>query len=257
MTVPMYTPEDTNLFAEEFATLGLKHASLVEAFSKREYRTERACEYAVQGFNRRLFTLKECIELFFETIPLNLEGIPTEKSRQIATIATQAFLINVFGCVDNLARVWVEERNVRDKNDQPLPDKWIGMGGRYSRVRASFSPDFRAYLDSLSEWFSGMEKFRDALAHRISPYFPPYVIDPEDKPLHDSLGGEIVAAIRLQNFDRAAGLAKQQEELRFFRPYITHSFSEKALLLPVHPQMLADFNTIDEIARNLLLELAN
>jgi hypothetical protein len=40
-----------------------------------------------------------------------------------------------------------------------------------------------------------------------------------------------------------------------FRPWIQHSFEEKAEPVVFYAQMLADFNTVDEIGRKMLDEL--
>lgn len=251
----MYKPEDVESFWREFDEIRRKHISLVEDLAKRDYRTARGREYAVHGFSRRLYTLKECIEVLFDALPPDSTDIPTDKNRQIATIAVQAFLINLFGCVDNLARVWVEEMGVLGTNGQPLPDKRIGMGGKYAEVRASFSHGFRQYLDSRSEWLNFMADFRDALAHRISPYIPPFSIDPKNSASYEELGKAASASMWARDLDKYKELKRQQEALCFFRPWMTHSLNEESPLVVLHPQLIADFNTIEEMARNLLAEL--
>lgn len=40
-----------------------------------------------------------------------------------------------------------------------------------------------------------------------------------------------------------------------FRPLIQHSFEEKAVPFVFHAQMLADFNTIEEVGRKMIEEL--
>ena len=53
-------------------------------------------------------------------------------------------------------------------------------------------------------------------------------------------------------YDRLAG---EQMKLGRFRPWVQHSFEEKAKPIVFHAQMLADFNTVDELARKMLTEL--
>jgi hypothetical protein len=251
----MYAKADADRMAEEYRTIAGKYEALIVAFQGRAYRTPRAEEFALHGLGRRLAVLKECIEIVFGAIPLELDGIPTAGDRQLATIALQAFLINVFGCVDNLARIWVEERDVRLPNGKALPDGRIGMGGRYNIVRESFSSGFRAYLDSRSDWLSEMERFRHALAHRIPPYIPPYAVDPKNQAAYAAFEPRITEAIRRHDFEGVEKLETAQRSLTFFRPWLTHSFQEEAPMLVIHPQMLADFNTVDEMAHKMLAEL--
>jgi hypothetical protein len=251
----MYAQSDAEKMADEYRTIPGKYEALIEALQKRTYRTPRAEEFALHGLGRRLAVLRECIEFVFDSIPLDLDGLPNDRNLQLATIGLQAFLINVFGSADNLARLWVEERDVRLPNGKVLPERSVGMGGHYNLVRASFSDGFRAYLDSRSEWFSEMETFRHALAHRISPYIPPYAIDPKNQSAHDAFEPQIIEATRQHNFETVTALENEQRSLRFFRPWLTHSFQENAPLLVIHPQMLADFNTVDEMAQKMLAEL--
>jgi hypothetical protein len=51
-------------------------------------------------------------------------------------------------------------------------------------------------------------------------------------------------------------LSAAQLQLGRFRPWVQHSFEEKAEPVVFHAQMLSDFNTVDEIARTMLTELA-
>lgn len=251
----MYAKANIDAMAAEYRTVAGKYEALIVALQARTYRTPRVEEFAFHGFGRRIAVLKECIEIVFEAIPLDLDGIPTARDRQLATIALQAFLINLFGCADNLAHIWVEERDVHLPNGKQLPDSRIGMGGHYNIVRESFSPGFRAYLDSRSDWISEMERFRHALAHRIPPYIPPYAVDPKNQRAYAALDSQITAAVKRQDFDGVKKLEDAQRALTFFRPWLTHSFEEDAPLLVIHPQMLADFNTIDEMARTMLADL--
>jgi hypothetical protein len=251
----MYAKSGVDRMADEYRTIPGKYETLIVTLQNRTYTTPRGQEFALHGLGRRLAVLKECIEVVFGAIPLDLDGIPTDNDRQLATIALQAFLINVFGCADNLARIWVEERGVRLPNGKTLPDGRIGMGGHYDIVRESFSPGFRAYLDSRSEWLSEMERFRHALAHRIPPYIPPYAVDPKNQEAHAAFEPQIMEAIRHQDFEGVERLENTQRSLRFFRPWLTHSFEEQAPMLVIHPQMLADFNTVDEMAQKMLAEL--
>jgi hypothetical protein len=251
----MYAKADADRMAEEHRTIAGKYETLIVALQGRAYRTPRAEEFALHGLGRRLAVLKECIEVVFAAIPLEQEGIPTDADRQLATIALQAFLINVFGCADNLARIWVEERDVRLPNGKTLPEGRIGMGGHYNIVRQSFSSGFRTYLDSRSDWLSEMERFRHALAHRIPPYIPPYAVDPRKQTAYATFGPQIAKAIARQDFAEVERLESARRALTFFRPWLTHSFHEAAPMLVLHPQMLADFNTVDEMARKMLDEL--
>jgi hypothetical protein len=50
----------------------------------------------------------------FDLIPPELEDIPTDDEAKDAAIQVQAFVINVFGALDNLAWMWVFERDLKE-----------------------------------------------------------------------------------------------------------------------------------------------
>lgn len=70
----------------------------------------------------------------------------------------------------------------------------------------------------------------------------------------DELDGEINRAILRMDCDEAAALRRQRDNLKFFRPFITHSW-ERARLIPFHVQMIADFKTVEAISLKVLDEL--
>lgn len=251
----MYSADERRQLSTAEQGVIQRYHEVIVALSVRAYRTERAREFALQGFGRRLATLRECIRVVFDALPLDLEGLPSDEQRQLANIAAQAFLVNLFGAADDLAWLWAEQRDIRKPNGQPLSPKQIGMGPGYVRVRQSFPDAFRAYLDTRADWFAAMEAFRHALAHRIAPYIPPYAVAPANIAAHAALETDIETATRAHDFERVAALEAQQRALRFFRPWLTHSFGEDAPIMVLHPQMIADFNTIHEMAGQLLAVL--
>jgi hypothetical protein len=50
-------------------------------------------------------------------------------------------------------------------------------------------------------------------------------------------------------------LFTEQMKLGRFRPWVQHSFEEGAKPVVFHPQMLADFTTVDELGHTTLAEL--
>src|SRR5579872_1863144 len=76
-------------------------ATLVQRYLTRGYKDARAKEHALHGFSRRLGTLIRAINMVFDNLPPELDEIPARESVVDATIAIQAFVLNVFGCLDN------------------------------------------------------------------------------------------------------------------------------------------------------------
>ncbi len=147
------------------------------------------------------------------------------------------------------------EKNLKQNDGSPIPNSWVGLRRHNELVRGSFSPEFQEYLRGLNGWFDNLENFRHALAHRIPLYIPPYVV-PEDKlAAYQELGERMTEAFNRQDFAEHERLSTEQETLAAFKPFMTHSFEEEAKYVVFHAQLLADFNTIDELGQKLLEEL--
>ena len=234
------------------------HKQFVELrwrYISRKYKSERAREYATHGFGRRLGTLVRAIDQVYEILPPDLEDIPERDHVVDATIAIQSFVLNVFGCLDNLAWIWVYEKDVKREDGTDLDPKWVGLAKHNKQVRNSFSNEFRAYLDSRQQWFEHIKGFRDSLAHRIPLYIPPYIVTPKTVDDYNRLEQASGEALQRNDFKEYDRLQSEQKKFGLFRPWMTHSKYEGAPSVVFHSQILADYITIDEFGRTLLDEL--
>jgi hypothetical protein len=98
----------------------------------------------------------QCITNVFGIVPPEREDVPTTEEILNATINIQAFMVNIFGSIDNLVWIWVKENNVTMPNGKRLPHKYIGLAQKSVLVRQSFSPEFQEYLKTMDAWFEGM-----------------------------------------------------------------------------------------------------
>lgn len=228
-------------------------ADLRQRYIVRKYKSDRAKEYALHGFSRRLGTLVRAIDQVYKILPPEREDIPEHDEVVDATIAIQSFVFNTFGCLDNLAWIWVYEKDVKGKDGNALDSKRVGLGNK--DVRRSFSNEFRAYLESRQTWFENLKDFRDSLAHRIPLYIPPFIVTPETVDEYNKLeqaSGEAMRRADINEYDR---LQAEQKRLGKFRPWMTHSQFEKAPSVVFHSQLVADYVTVDEFGRTMLEEL--
>jgi hypothetical protein len=240
---------------EEYLTISGKYARLLDAYLKRSYNAARAREHAQHGFSRRLKTLVRCIENTFKILPPDQVGLPTSEELSDVNINLQAFIFNVFGCVDNLAWIWVSEKGITKDDGSPIPNGWVGLRKKNEFVRKSFSPEFQGYLIGLDEWFDHLSDFRHAVAHRIPLYVPPYVITPDKEAAYRDLEIRKADALNRGALEDYDCLSADQDALGAFKPVMTHSFEEGARPVVFHSQLLADFNTIDELGWKLIEEL--
>lgn len=247
-----FSQETLQGLEEQYLSVAGKSVGLSEAYVYSDYKDDRAKEYAKQGFVRRLLTMQQCIVTIFELLPPDQVDPPTNENLSNAKINLQAFVFNVFGCVDNLAWIWVHEKHITKENGSPIPNGWIGLRRTNKFVRKSLSQGFQDYLDGLDGWFDLQDEFRHALAHRIPLYIPQYVITDDKKAANQDLEDRKANTRNPDEYDR---LDAEQTALGVFWPVMTHSFIEEANFVDFHPQLLADFNTIEELGRKMLEEL--
>lgn len=232
-----------------------KNYELREKFLGRAYRSARGREFAIHGFCRRLASMVRAIDIVFERLPPELGDIPERTTVTDATIAIHSFVLNAFGCLDNLAWIWVCEKPVLGANGNELSSLKVGLGPKCGEVRASFSHEFVAYLASRQAWIDNhLKGFRDSLAHRVPLYIPPYIITPENLTDYARIEEESAEALRSLQLDRYEELQKEQRSLGIWRPWMTHSVTEKSPTAVFHPQLIADFRTIDEFGHQMLGE---
>ena len=200
-------------------------------------------------------TITRAIDRVFTILPPEREDIPDRDEVTDATIAIESFVFNIAGCLDNLAWLWVCEKAVKAQNGADLNPMAVGLLKTHKQVRASMSSTFREYLDSREPWFDNVKGFRDALAHRIALYIPPYVVTTSNMDEHNRLEQEATEALNRLDFSGYDQARDDQKKLGMFRPWMTHSVSEKAPHIIFHGQLLADYATIDELGGKMLDEL--
>jgi hypothetical protein len=250
-----YAAAQTQQLMDELRQAQARGEALVEAFLLHPFADPVAQEYARHGFVRRTHTLMRALARIFEVLPPDVAEIPERDMLLDATINVQAFVFNTFGCLDNLAWTWVTERGVKSRKGGALRPSQIGLGPNAEDVRASFSPGFRTYLEGFEAWFRHVEDFRHALAHRIPLYIPPHTIPTNLEGEYTRLEAAAVAASGAG--DHATYFRSRSEQFRqgIFQPMILHSLSQNSATIWLHPQLLTDFNTVEDIAQKFLVEL--
>ena len=248
----IFSKEDLEKLQKQYLAVSGKCQRLMESYVARNYKNSRAEEYARQGFSRRLESLVRCIDKIFEILPPDRIELPTSEELSDAAINIQAFVINVFGSIDNLAWIWVLEKSIKRNDGSPIRKSCVGLREKNELVLGSFSPEFQEYLKGLNGWFDHLENFRHALAHRIPLYIPPYVVPKDKIPAYQELEDRMTEASNRRDFAEHERLSAEQKALVAFKPYMTHSFEEEAKYVAFHAQLLADFNIIEGLGQKML-----
>lgn len=236
---------------EAFEGIEAKTNNLLLKVMAHSFSSEKAKEFAHHGFCRRLQTLRRCVQNVFEIVPPDTVVVPDRERLHDAQINLQAFIANAFGCADNLAWVWVHERGMA-ATMSPLQ---VGLRTKNVSVRQSLPPALQRYLASIDGWFEYLTDYRDALAHRIPLYIPPGAVRPNNlAPCNDLQDRMNQALLAFDGFEYER-LAAEQAKLFFFYPMITHSLQETIGVVHFHPQIIADFRTVEELAIKVFDEL--
>jgi len=255
MCQPHYRPDQLAQLREGCQAVAQGYERMLGEYLTVSLSNEAAREYARHGFVRRLGTLKRCIENVYSIYPPERFDKPSRNECLDLAINLQSFMFNVFGCIDNLAWVWVKDREIQDKQGRPLRAQQVGLRSGCVDVYQTFSPDFQKYLVSREKWFGYLEDYRHALAHRIPLYVAPYTLNPVKLDEHNELERRKDEAHRQRKYDLWLTLVAEQEALGNFTPWMMHSFSEGTAPVGFHIQVLADWNTVVEMAEKFLEEL--
>jgi hypothetical protein len=242
----VFSPCELRALHDSYSTLQGRLDTLADNYCRFAYKTKAGEQYATQGFLRRFNTMHRCIERIFEVLPPEQDERPSDVILHDAAVIIQSFVTNTFGTLDNLAWISVSEKPLK------LSRNKIGLGPKCEEVRASFSAEMRAYLTAHDEWFADVIDFRDALAHRISLYIPPFIVPPENVAEHDALEARKRATKDIEEYDR---LSVEQRALDEFHPVMKHALDDTTRPVPFHFRMVNDFRTVDEIAEKMMVEL--
>lgn len=247
-----YSIEEQRELDSKRRQLRENYANLLIAYQNRNFTNERAQKYVLYGLCRRLKLMDRCISKVFDILPPNSNGIPDSDVIHDVTVHLHAFVFNAYGSIDNLAQIWILEKDLKRDNGQPIPLNRRTFHGQNSEIQASLPDAIKLYLTQIQDWMNDLKSFRHALAHRIPLYVPPGHLDENQGKEYRRLQEEINEAIGQEDFEAADSLEQKQAALLSFHPIATHSFNEDPKIMFFHVQMLKDFHIIQEIASKLL-----
>ena len=172
-----YTNEQAEELTLSVIEVRCETLELVKSYLRHRFKDDSARDYALYGLCRRLYLMRHCMERVFELIPPDIAQPPEKTSLNDATAFLHAFTINVFGCIDNLAHVWVKEQSVQGATG-PLKSSQIGFSSSNKEVISSLKEELRGYVTGkeFRNWHDNyLKPWRHPLAHRIPFFVPPHV----------------------------------------------------------------------------------
>jgi hypothetical protein len=251
-----YTVAQLAQLQNGYFSIALTYQSLLLEYISFSNTHPASSEHILHGFVRRLGTLQRCIQNVYSLYHPERSDTPDRDTCVDLAINLQSFILNIFGCLDNLAWIWVTERHLTNAKGKPLAGILVGFSKDI--VRNSFSTEFRDYLNTVKHWFDGLEGYRHALAHRIPLYIPPFGVTSENIARYNELETQKHEAMTHQDFQKYDLLDSDQEKLGKFNPVMMHSYKEEDVCpIYFHFQMLADWNTVVEIVDMFLKTVRN
>ena len=255
--MPVYSDEQLAQLMEGLETVADRAAIMVERLLSFSFKDPKAEEYAYHGLSRRITSIAHSVQRVFEELPPDMEGLPDLASREEATVHIQSVAFHTYGCFDNLAHIWVAERNIKRDDGRAIPPRLIGFGEKCEDVLASLPASLQSQLAEIRPWMRFLEAFRHSSAHRIPVYIPPFVMDPRRVDEYNTYTDAIGAAIRASRLIEAGAIAEKKAAMRKFRPMVATSIYANTATALFHPQLLADFATVEEWTNSVLQALSS
>lgn len=248
----MYSEQMLEKLQTEYSLFLNEEDKLKHKFILRLYKSEKSQEYAKHGFIRRYELLIHILKRIFEINPPSSGTILTCEENFDITVLIQSFVTNLFGCLDNLARIYIEEKEITNIDKFGI----TFFGKRKKFLRNHTSSNFQAFLASLDSWHASSIEFRDTLAHRIPLYVPPFSFkSKEDEEEFYSLNDKASSIIAFETIEQHQELVRRMENLKLPCYLYRHSFSESNRSIPYHCQLICDWKTIKTLGEKFLLEL--
>jgi hypothetical protein len=253
----VYSPEQVKQLAADYKLWRGRESALTTALAVHPYRLAASHVMATHGVLRRLSTMLHCMRRIYEALPPD-QSEPPRLSMHDAEAYLQAFIINAYGVLDNLARIWCTEIDLKTDKGKALPNSYIGLGPDKKLVRASFSEGFRQQLAASDAWFGYLENYRHALAHRIPLYIPPRTLDDAAQTEWHRLEQEMLGASKELRHDDYGRLSAEQKNLGVFQGLMQHSYGDAewdGTPVQFHGQVICDLATVVEIGDGIVKEL--
>lgn len=242
-----FKQSDVDKINSEFVLINSRHVDLTIKLFKlhNSLKTDNAKEYLTHGVMRRMGIMMRSIENVFTIFPIERIDLLSVDELRDVDINLHAFCINIFGLLDNLAWVLIHEK-------QPAAQIGKMSVGLYKdKTQKYLTKEFCRYLNSegIKKWYDEyLRNYRDALSHRIPLYVPPKTLTPEQTSQVKQIEKKITNCYKSYNLDldMIEKLRKEQDGIGSVCFFVSHAFSEGRSIF-LHAQLIADFNTIEEI----------
>lgn len=190
-----------------------------------------------QGYLRRVKRIEHCIFRIYEICPLNAATIPKDQINDLE-IYIQSISLNIKGSLDNLCELLVNTQ------DFGLKEKDCNLG--YTKFDKRLPKNIREVLTKLKQikpglknsWYNIFIKLRNENQHGISVYIPS-CISKENQEKYNQAHERWSKDFNDEDWQK-------MESYEEFKPVAYYKHGLPSFV--IHPQILADFNTLIFVA---------
>jgi hypothetical protein len=249
-----YSSATIGLLNNEYVKINAQFALLMEKYLSIKYKNTSAAEFSSHGFLRRVRTMRRCCDNIFTLYPPEASHLPSQEDLIDLGINLQSFVLNTYGCLDNLAWIWIREKQVKRKKQEPYP-KQVSINANWL-VETLPEPVQNLFQESdYKAWFKYIKETRDALVHRIPIYVPPRQMNQSEQQAYVKMVEQSNAALLNGHFEECERILNEGEKIGHFIPVMKHSFIEASPLVLFHAQILYDWSSINRIAEEMVRHL--
>jgi hypothetical protein len=241
-----YSAQDTSVLeAQARQIIQELDAAIAQTIQVAGQQQDEVAKYLRNGVGRRLHVIRLSIQKVYQLFPPNqAEPLPIETIHEVQ-VYLQAFVINVAGIFDTFAWAFVLKHRLLEKVGGQ-----IGIGMFVRKTQKCLPPSIKTYVTTnpIKSWHRRYIKdFRDALAHRIPLYVPPYLVNPRDADEYHRLNvrkSELMAERDWDEYDRVEA---EQNKLCKALPAFMGDFVNPEVYF--HPQLNSDGATVLEFTK--------
>lgn len=223
-------------------------------FSKFPFKNKKALEHATRGLCHRLTLARANTMNIFQAYSPDREELPSTEEVINMTINFQSFIFNIYGCIDNLAWIWASESEFEHKHAFEIV--FSNEKNKLTLIK-TLSEDFQKYWELISNKLKHLKNLRDALAHRIPLYVPPYIASQKNIKECSDLEDEIEQVNLSGNKERHKEINDRLKELVFFEPVCMHSPLEGSTPFCLWMECIGGLGLITDICKKLIPEIKN
>ncbi|WP_454752129.1 hypothetical protein [Cupriavidus necator] len=246
-----YSEEQAAEFTVESKRMGVQLGELVvRCVTSAVGQPDRVAEHLQHGAGRRVTVLIRAMENLFRLFPPHTKNPLRVEDLADVQINLHAFFINLYGVFENLAWAFVLRHDLEAKIGNRL-----NIGLFNTKTNRYFAAPLRDYVCSqlMVTWRDNyLKSYRDALAHRIPLYVPPWVVTSvEDAAKLQQLEQRRYELIQAMDFDGVDAVIAECDTLKrvalTFVPSLSNIPKERPVYL--HPQIVSDCMTLLECSK--------